>query len=157
MDGGGVKNEKNSLGDDGDDGGEGNDNGETPNKAKKLSGTSTLTRTPTPFKKKLAELRKMGSGSYEPTSPGRLVDDITELINDESKIDDNNEPAGQSKSVVDSVYETDVSSISNKDKKDGDNTKENSMPGKKVRKSLGSAWEMSDVPYLAETPVNSLK
>lgn len=110
-------------------------------KNKHLLGTG-VTRTPTPFKRALAELRKQ---TVDSSGSGHLVDDITEIIDKE-----NGKGATKSGgSAADSMYETDVSNI--KQEEDGEQKKGT----RKVRKSLlSSAWEMSDLPYLAETPVS---
>lgn len=119
-------------------------------------GKVLMARTPTPFKKALADLRKQGtSGKYEPSTPNKLVEDITELINDESTAGER----GLSKSNVDSLYETDLSRVSHSTtlkERNGDedeNMKENEVPGRKVRKALGNAWEVVELPFSAETPV----
>lgn len=107
-------------------------------KNKHLTGAG-VTRTPTPFKRALAELRK------QTVDPGHLVDDIAEIIDKE-----NGKVAKGS--AADSMYETDVSSIKPEMDEDGKRT------AKKVRKSLiNSAWDMSELPYLVETPVSGLK
>lgn len=46
-------------------------------------------RTPTPFKIAMAELGKKSGLKYEPSSPGLLVEDITEMIKREEKGDSN--------------------------------------------------------------------
>lgn len=112
-------------------------------KNKHLMGAG-VTRTPTPFKRALAELRKQ---TVDPFGSGHLVDDITEIIDKENG-------KGAKSSNADSMYETDVSgNMTNiKVEDDGDSKRAT----RKVRKSLlASAWEMSDLPYLAETPVST--
>lgn len=111
-------------------------------KNKHLSGAG-VTRTPTPFKRALAELRKQ---TVDPSGSGHLVDDISEIIDKENG-------KGSRTGAADSMYETDVSANATgiKSETDGDAKKD----GRKVRKSLlHSAWEMSDLSYLAETPVS---
>ncbi|XP_055702343.1 myb protein isoform X6 [Phlebotomus papatasi] len=111
-------------------------------------------RTPTPFKKALAELRRQNTESYVPPSPGRLVEDIVEMMNKE-----------QMQDSTDSVYETTEggnsvkASTSTAGAQGADDSKENSQPQgvRKARKSLGSAWDnTTEMPYMAETPSKSL-
>lgn len=129
-------------------------------KAKKslLSGP----RTPTPFKNALDEFRKIrGGGTYIPSSPNGLVEDITEIMNKEKQQDN----------TVDSVYETDCSTATQNqgDQTIGSNPKRLSFDdvdqgpnSKKAKKSLDSAWnaaatpmsESKDLPYIVETPVS---
>lgn len=111
-------------------------------KNKHLSGAG-VTRTPTPFKRALAELRKQ---TVDPNGSGHLVDDITEIIDKEN---------GKGKGgAADSMYETDVSANATGIKVE-DVEGDSKRTARKVRKSLlSSAWEMSELPYLAETPVS---
>lgn len=112
-------------------------------KNKHLSGAG-VTRTPTPFKRALAELRKQ---TVDSSGSGHLVDDITEIIDKEN--------GRSAKNGADSLYETDASGnlTAIKAEDEGEGKKD----GRKVRKSLlNSAWEMSDLSYLAETPVSLL-
>lgn len=75
-----------------------------------------------------------------------MVDDITEIIDKENG-------KGAKGAAADSMYETDMSSNATGIKMEDD--AEGKQGGKKVRKSLlNSAWEMSELPYLAETPVS---
>lgn len=98
-----------------------------------------VTRTPTPFKKALAELRKQ---TVDPYGSGHLVDDITEIIDKEN--------SKGAKAGMDSMYETDMSANTTGLKADESGVGK----GRKVRKALlNSAWEVSDLPYLVETPV----
>lgn len=107
-------------------------------KSRHLLSSGGVTRTPTPFKRALAELRKQ---TVDPNGSGHLVEDITEIIDKEN--------LKGARGVADSMYETDVSSNLTDVKESDKGT------GRKVRKSLlTSAWEMSEVPYLAETPVS---
>lgn len=120
---------------------------------------ATPPRTPTPFKHALAEMqKKRGAVKYQPQTPTRLVEDITELIKKEQEL---------------SEYETDTSSILHHEqshdsgyvsvKRKGSMLpsygKENNLTHKRVRKSLAPTWStpgaMSspalDISY-AETP-----
>ncbi|XP_055688018.1 myb protein isoform X1 [Lutzomyia longipalpis] len=104
-------------------------------------------RTPTPFKKALAELRRQNTDSYVPPSPGRLVEDIVEMMHKEQM------------DSTDSVYEEGGSVKASTSTATHDDSKENSQPQglRKVRKSLGSSWEnTTEMPYMAETPSKSL-
>lgn len=101
--------------------------------------------------------------SYVPSSPGRLVEDIAEIMKKEH--DDN--------AAADSMYETDVSnmtagnsvlgigrstttssSINNGVKRQTFNMSQNPAPQKKAKKSLENSWEPTDLPYVIETPVS---
>lgn len=107
-------------------------------KNKHLLGTG-VTRTPTPFKRALAELRKQ---TVDSSGSGHLVEDINEIIDKENG--------------KDSMYDTDVSGNVTKIKAEDDTDNRKAGTARKVRKSLlASAWEMSDLPYLAETPVRA--
>lgn len=114
-------------------------------KNKHLSGAG-VTRTPTPFKRALAELRKQ---TVDPYGSGHLVDDITEIIDKENG-------KGAKGGAADSMYETDMSGNATGIKVEEMDGGESKRTARKVRKSLlASAWEMSDLPYLAETPVSA--
>ncbi|XP_059616056.1 myb protein isoform X1 [Phlebotomus argentipes] len=118
--------------------------GKSTGKSGRFPGTNP--RTPTPFKKALAELRRQNTDSYVPPSPGRLVEDIVEMMHKE-----------QMQDSTDSVYEGTEASVKASTSTAADESKENSQGIRKVRKSLGSAWENSaDIPYMAETPSKSL-
>lgn len=128
-------------------------------KAKKslLSGP----RTPTPFKNALDEFRKIRGETYIPSSPNGLVEDITEIMNNEKQQDN----------TVDSVYETDCSTatqaqndqtmVSNPKRLSFDDV-DHGQNSKKAKKSLDAAWnaeatpmsESKDLPYIVETPVS---
>lgn len=127
-------------------------------------------RTPTPFKNALNEIRKIHGQTYVPSSPNGLVEDITEIMNKEQQEQD---------STMDSVYETDSSTVVQTIQNDPDaaaavasaaNPKrptfdkgDVNQQQKKAKKSLESTWnatttttttESNDFPYLVETPVN---
>lgn len=130
----------------------------TPNAKKPtLSGP----RTPTPFKNALNEIRKIHGQTYVPSSPNGLVEDITEIMNKEQQ---------QQDSTMDSVYETDSSTVVQTIQNEQDEAAVVSNPKrltydkgdithqqKKAKKSLESTWntttESNDFPYLVETPV----
>lgn len=129
---------------------------ETPSKFQK----SLLNepRTPTPFKNALDEFRKRRGETYIPSSPGRLVEDITEIMKKEQFED----------STIDSVYGTDLSSVQNPDQSTSLNCNAKRMsldennvtqPPKKAKKSLESSWNHSahtELPFAIETPSKSL-
>lgn len=130
-------------------------------------------RTPTPFKNALNEIRKIHGQTYVPSSPNGLVEDITEIMNKERQQD----------STMDSVYETDSSTIaptatvlptvaqSNNESTSMTSTTNpkrltyedvdvnQQQQQKKAKKSLESTWsaanESEDYSYLVETPVRS--
>lgn len=60
-------------------------------------GLSNVPRTPTPFKNALNEIRKIHGQPYVPSSPNGLVEDITEIMNEEAQQD----------STMDSTYDAD--------------------------------------------------
>lgn len=102
------------------------DEASTPIRIKKpLNGP----KTPTPFKIALAELDKRRAESYVPPSPGRIAEDITEIMVKEQELS---------------------SSESNANDSSRNDAKENQQP------TLTSSWENSDMSYLAETPSKSL-
>lgn len=96
---------------------------------------------------------------YVPSSPGRLVEDITEIMKQEQYED----------STVDSTYETDNSNVQPQDStlQSTSNTNHNpkrlsfeataiAQVPKKAKKSLESSWDTTtDLPYIIETPVSS--
>lgn len=89
--------------------------------------------------------------SYIPSSPGRLVEDIVEIMKKEQSDDTN----------VDSMYETDTSSIVPHGKSkiriadtNIDHHQQRGDPPKKAKKSLENSWNNSDLPYIIETPVS---
>lgn len=131
-------------------------------------------RTPTPFKNALDQFRKIRGQTYVPSSPNGLVEDITEIMNNERQQDN----------TMDSVYDTDSSVLTQNVNNDGDaagngggaststnvtnpkrlsfdegaDASQQSM--KKAKKSLDATWNSSattdDFPYVVETPVSSL-
>ncbi|XP_008195986.1 myb-related protein B isoform X2 [Tribolium castaneum] len=113
-------------------------------------------RTPTPFKKALADLeKKSGPITHLPDTPTRL-EDITEIMKKDQDISSN--------------YETDTSLMITNDsgymtgkRKNGNGLaegKENVLPNKRVRKALAPSWastssqDMSS--FAVETPSKSL-
>ncbi|CAH1259955.1 unnamed protein product [Diabrotica balteata] len=127
----------------------------TPNKRF----TSDTPRTPTPFKKALADL-EMKSGPIKnlPDTPSSRLEDITEIMK---------------KDQDSSHYETDTSVMVTNDsgymtgKRKGTASsaagKENVLPSKRVRKALAPSWassssqmSSSDISFAVETPSKSL-
>lgn len=100
--------------------------------------------------------------SYIPSSPGRLVEDIAEIMKKEQSDD----------TTMDSMYETDTSvnpnasgaanhtkHVATKNMLDAtilDNRPSSSFrpQPKKAKKSLESSWDNTELPYLIETPVS---
>lgn len=133
----------------------------TPNAKKTLLNGP---RTPTPFKNALNEIRKIHGQPYVPSSPNGLVEDITEIMNNERQQD----------SAMDSVYETDSSVAVQPIQSEAEPAAGTSNPKrliyedsdmnqqqKKAKKSLESTWntttttdESEDFPYIVETPVS---
>ncbi|XP_074027314.1 proto-oncogene like protein Myb isoform X2 [Leptinotarsa decemlineata] len=119
---------------------------------------SDTPRTPTPFKKALADLeKKSGPISTHPDTPSSRLEDITEIMK---------------KDQDSSHYETDTSVVVTNDsgymtgKRKGDASaggKENILPNKRVRKALAPSWasssshiSSSDISFAIETPSRSL-
>ncbi|XP_025991710.1 myb-related protein A isoform X2 [Solenopsis invicta] len=102
-------------------------------------------RTPTPFKKALAEFERRTGAAQLPATPSRL-DALTEIIKQETE----NEAGTSSIQDQDSGYNSMI-------RRRG---KENSAPGgKRARKALSQAWasqDNSDISFLVETPSKSL-
>ncbi|XP_060528351.1 myb-related protein B isoform X2 [Cylas formicarius] len=116
-------------------------------------------RTPTPFKKALADLeKKSGPITNLPDTPSSRLEDITEIMK---------------KDQDGSHYETDTSVTATNDsgyltgKRKGGGLaagKENILPNKKVRKALAPSWAStsissqvsSDMSFAVETPSKSL-
>ncbi|KAG5894946.1 hypothetical protein JTB14_023295 [Gonioctena quinquepunctata] len=117
-------------------------------------------RTPTPFKKALADLeKKSGPITNHPDTPSSRLEDITEMMK---------------KDQDSSHYETDTSMMVTNDsgymtgKRKGAASasaggKENILPSKRVRKALAPSWassssqmSSSDMSFAVETPSKSL-
>ncbi|XP_044736788.1 transcriptional activator Myb [Chrysoperla carnea] len=143
----------------------------TPSKLKRGI-TDNTPRTPTPFKRAMAEIeRKSGAIKYTPQTPTHLEEDLTDIIKKEQ----------EDLSMSDSHYnDTDFSSdnVFHQTQDSGYNTtgskrrtpsltgKENTQPNKRVRKALAPGWSTpgnslvvsscSDMSYMTETPSKSL-
>lgn len=104
----------------------------TPDRVKKPEAP----QTPTPFKIALAELDKRRSETYIPPSPGRIAEDITEIMSKEQELS---------------------SSESNNETRNDTDAKENRQPdNSNMAHDHANSWEGSDISYLAETPSKSL-
>ncbi|XP_050292885.1 transcriptional activator Myb isoform X1 [Anthonomus grandis grandis] len=119
-------------------------------------------RTPTPFKKALADLeKKSGPITNLPDTPSSRLEDITEIM----------------KKDQDSQYETDTSTVTSSAMNDSGyltgkrkasnglaDGKENVLPNKRVRKALAPSWAStsmsscisSDMSFAVETPSKTL-
>ncbi|XP_014484302.1 PREDICTED: transcriptional activator Myb isoform X2 [Dinoponera quadriceps] len=120
-----------------------------PTGLRRSQNDSITPRTPTPFKRAMAEFElRSGTTTQLPATPSRL-DALTEIIKQET---DREGLAGTSTIHQDSGYGT-VRRIRGK---------ENSAPGgKRARKALSQAWanstqDNSDTSYVVETPSKSL-
>lgn len=128
----------------------------TPNKRDFLN--SDTPRTPTPFKKALADLeKKSGPITNLPDTPSSRLEDITEIMKKDQDT---------------SSYETDTSMLVTNDsgymtgKRKGGVLaagKENILPNKRVRKALAPSWastssqmSSSEMSFAIETPSKSL-
>ncbi|KAJ8925566.1 hypothetical protein NQ315_009406 [Exocentrus adspersus] len=128
----------------------------TPNKRGFLDGDTP--RTPTPFKKALADLeKKSGPITNLPDTPSSRLEDITEIMKKDQDT---------------SNYETDTSMMVTNDsgyltgKRKGGVLaagKENILPNKRVRKALAPSWastssqmNSSEMSFAIETPSKSL-
>lgn len=89
-----------------------------------------------------------------PSSPGRLVEDIAEIMKKEQNED----------TAIDSMYETDTSCANSTaaiaatatvavSKRLSASGPTGVVAPKKAKKSLESSWETADLPYVIETPV----
>ncbi|KAJ8957647.1 hypothetical protein NQ318_017539 [Aromia moschata] len=123
--------------------------------SKRLFLNSDTPRTPTPFKKALADLeKKSGPITNLPDTPSSRLEDITEIMK---------------KDQDSSHYETDtsmmVSWLYDGEKEGGPPPagKENVLPNKRVRKALAPSWastssqmSSSEMSFAIETPSKSL-
>ncbi|XP_047539355.1 myb protein isoform X1 [Vanessa atalanta] len=126
---------------------------------------SNTPKTPTPFKIAMAEIGKKSGLKYEPSSPGLLVEDITEMIQRE----------GNSESTVqlnDSMLSSTADQEANVQVNDsgigsGRRGKENVPAHKRARKALAHSWGATstphahlalvpDVSFIVETPSKTL-
>ncbi|CAH0714947.1 unnamed protein product, partial [Brenthis ino] len=95
-------------------------------------------KTPTPFKRAMAEIGKKSGLKYEPSSPGLLVEDITEMIQREENSDSTvqlNDSLLSSTAEQDGNMQVNDSGIGS-----GRRGKENMPSHKKARKALAHSW-----------------
>ncbi|CAH2005299.1 unnamed protein product [Acanthoscelides obtectus] len=122
--------------------------------------TGDTPRTPTPFKKALADLEKRsGPIACLPDTPSSRLEDITEIMR---KDQDTSHCDSDTSTMVnsDSGYLTGKRKASPSSAAAG---KENVLPNKKVRKALAPSWtstsshlSSSDISFAVETPSKSL-
>ncbi|XP_014274880.1 myb protein isoform X2 [Halyomorpha halys] len=116
----------------------------TPIKIRQNLGTP---RTPTPFKKALAEMEKRIGLKYHPQTPSRLVEDIEEILQKEQgdhsdhsyETDSNSNKQGIEDSGYSSKRKSNVLH----------HGKENAQPHKRARKALASTWSNSGLEMLS--------
>nr|CAI5830889.1 unnamed protein product [Callosobruchus analis] len=122
--------------------------------------TGDTPRTPTPFKKALADLEKRsGPIACLPDTPSSRLEDITEIMR---KDQDTSHCDSDTSTMVnsDSGYLTGKRKASPSSAAAG---KENVLPNKRVRKALAPSWtstsshlSSSDISFAVETPSKSL-
>ncbi|CAG4944968.1 unnamed protein product [Parnassius apollo] len=130
-------------------------------------------KTPTPFKIAMAELGKKSGLKYEPSSPGLLVEDITEMIQREENSDST---VQLNDSMLSSTADQDAANAQVNDSGIGSarRGKENVPAHKRARKALASSWGAAtstphaqhqhqhaaplvpDVSFIVETPSKTL-
>ncbi|XP_059056242.1 myb-related protein B isoform X3 [Achroia grisella] len=140
-------------------------------------------KTPTPFKLAMAEIGKKSGLKYEPSSPGRLVEDITEMIKREENSDST---VHLSDSLLSSTADQDAGNVQVNDSgigsgkrrcSEGSQAGKENVPGsgtggghKRARKALAPAWGTAatstphshvhalvpDVSFINETPSKTL-
>ncbi|XP_045540050.1 myb protein isoform X2 [Papilio machaon] len=141
---------------------------QTPTPANITPGGSQLRnmtpKTPTPFKLAMAELGKKSGLKYEPSSPGLLVEDITEMIQREENSD-------TTVHLNDSILSaTEEAQVNDSGIGSGSRGKENMPSRGRARKALAAAWgavtstphsaaslpAVPDLSYIVETPSKTL-
>ncbi|KPI93216.1 Myb-related protein B [Papilio xuthus] len=145
---------------------------QTPTPANITPGGSQLRnmtpKTPTPFKLAMAELGKKSGLKYEPSSPGLLVEDITEMIQREENSDTtlhlNDSMLSATTEEAQQVNDSGIGSGG------GSRGKENMPSRGRARKALAAAWgaltstphsaaplpTVPDLSYIVETPSKTL-
>ncbi|XP_073961216.1 proto-oncogene like protein Myb isoform X2 [Choristoneura fumiferana] len=129
-------------------------------------------KTPTPFKIAMAEIGKKSGLNYEPSSPGLLVKDITEIIEREesdSTVQLNDSMLSSTADQDGTGVQVNDSGIGSLKRRASEQGKEN-QPGastthKKARKALAHSWgaatstpharTVPDVAFIVETPVST--
>lgn len=130
----------------------------TPSKPDRSPLMDEVPRTPTPFKKALADLeKKSGPLKNLPDTPTRL-EDITEIVKKEQDLSMQYETDSSMMISNDSGYQT----VKRKNGPLIAGGKENILPNKRVRKALAPTWSSSsninssDLSFAIETPSKSL-
>ncbi|XP_013168840.1 PREDICTED: myb protein-like isoform X2 [Papilio xuthus] len=144
---------------------------QTPTPANITPGGSQLRnmtpKTPTPFKLAMAELGKKSGLKYEPSSPGLLVEDITEMIQREENSDTTLHLNDSMLSATTEEAQVNDSGIGSGG---GSRGKENMPSRGRARKALAAAWgaltstphsaaplpTVPDLSYIVETPSKTL-
>ncbi|XP_002067304.4 myb protein [Drosophila willistoni] len=102
-------------------------------------------RTPTPFKKALADIgRKRDGRRYEPSSPSSLVEDLNEIINEEQL---NDSEAAQTSATSLLNIERNGSKGVNGARATATSVAAPSPPPKRARKSLLTSWSTNYTNY----------
>ncbi|XP_061705286.1 mucin-2 isoform X3 [Cydia pomonella] len=140
---------------------------------------SNTPKTPTPFKIAMAEIGKKSGINYEPSSPGLLVKDITEIIEREesdSTVQLNDSMLSSTADQDGTAVQAHDSGIGSLKRRASEQGKENQpgaatasagvAPHKKARKALAHAWgaatstpsaaRVPDVAFIVETPSKTL-
>ncbi len=132
------------------------DDVDTPNKLK-VNAVSMFPRTPTPFKNALHEFSKKRGETYVPSSPGCLVEDITEIMNKE-KLNDSTAVVVEYKNEINISSGASKVVTHNPKRLSFENAGSSSQQApRKAKKSLEAGWDSStasDISYLIETPVS---
>ncbi|XP_028168253.1 myb protein [Ostrinia furnacalis] len=151
----------------------------TPGNNSNLRNNATP-KTPTPFKIAMAEIGKKSGLNYEPSSPGLLVEDITEMIKREENSDSTvqlndsllSSIADQDAANVQVNNDSGIGSLKRRVSETSQTGKEN-VPGtvhKKARKALANSWGAAtstphahsnqslvpEVSFIVETPSKTL-
>ncbi|KAL1512837.1 hypothetical protein ABEB36_002356 [Hypothenemus hampei] len=131
----------------------------TPSKRFLVAGDTP--RTPTPFKKALADLeKKSGPIAHLPDTPSSRLEDITEIMKkDQDSSHYETDTSVTTSTANDSGYQTVKRKVGG-----GAFGKENVLPNKRVRKALAPSWAStslssgisSDMSFAVETPSKSL-
>lgn len=137
----------------------------TPTAKKSLS---NVPRTPTPFKNALNEIRKIhGRETYVPSSPNGLVEDITEIMNEEAQQDSTMESSAydtdsrrhigndnETSTNTNTSVNTTSQNITNPKRltyEEDDSQNQPQQQQKKAKKSLESSWSTA-----ANTTANTM-
>ncbi|KAL0860456.1 hypothetical protein ABMA27_009841 [Loxostege sticticalis] len=155
-------------------------NNVTPGNNSNLRNNATP-KTPTPFKIAMAEIGKKSGLNYEPSSPGLLVEDITEMIKREENSDTTvqlndsllSSTADQDAGNAQGNNDSGIGSLKRRVSESSQTGKEN-VPGtahKRARKALATSWGAAtstphahsnnqsivpEVSFIVETPSKTL-